>query len=51
LAGNLAARLRGDKKTVHGQVHFVLPEEIGKVRIVSGLDPSMVIEAIQAALA
>lgn len=50
-AANLAARLRGDKKTVHGQVHFVLPEEIGQVRIVSGLDPGLVIEAIQAALA
>jgi 3-dehydroquinate synthase len=50
-AANLAARLRGDKKTVHGKVHFVLPEQIGRVRIVSGLDPGLVIEAFQAALA
>jgi 3-dehydroquinate synthase len=50
-AASLAARLRGDKKTVHGKVHFVLPEQIGRVRIVSGLDPEMVVEAIQAALA
>ena len=50
-AENLAARLRGDKKTVHGKVHFVLPERIGSVRIASGLDEKMVIEAIQAALA
>lgn len=50
-AGNLAARLRGDKKTVHGKVHFVLPVEIGKVRIVSGLDEKLVLEAIRAALA
>jgi 3-dehydroquinate synthase len=50
-AENLAARLRGDKKTVHGKVHFVLPERIGKVRIVSGLEETLVIEAIQAALA
>jgi 3-dehydroquinate synthase len=50
-AENLAARLRGDKKTVHGKVHFVLPEQIGKVCIVSGLDEKMVVEAIRAALA
>ncbi len=50
-AGNLAARLRGDKKTVHGKVHFVLPEQIGKVRVVSGLDEKIVLQAIQAALA
>jgi 3-dehydroquinate synthase len=50
-AGNLAARLRGDKKTVHGKVHFVLPVEIGEVRIVSGLDETLVLDAIRAALA
>lgn len=49
-AENLAARLRGDKKTVRGRVHFVLPEEIGEVRMVSGLDDTLVLEAIQAAL-
>lgn len=46
----LAARLRSDKKTVQGRVHFVLPERIGAVRIVSGVDEALVVEAIQAAL-
>lgn len=46
----LAARLRSDKKTVQGRVHFVLPERIGAVRIVSGVDEALVLEAIQAAL-
>ncbi len=51
VAENLAVRLRGDKKTVGGRVHFVLPVRIGEVRIVSGLDETLVIEAIRAALA
>ncbi|MBI4875194.1 MAG: 3-dehydroquinate synthase [Acidobacteria bacterium] len=50
-APNLAARLRGDKKTMHGKVHFVLPERIGAVRIVSGLPEQMVLEAMEASLA
>ncbi len=50
-AGNLAARLRSDKKTLHGTVHFVLPEEIGRVRIVSGIDEATVRVAVEAALA
>ena len=49
-AGNLAARLRSDKKTVQGQIHFVLPVKIGKVTIVSGLDDRLVLESMQAAL-
>ncbi len=49
-AARLAARLTSDKKTVRGQVHFVLPERIGWVRVVSGLDAALVLEAIQAAL-
>ena len=49
-ASNLAARLRSDKKTVQGQVHFVLPTRIGEVAIVSGIADSLVLEAIQAAL-
>ena len=46
----LAARLRSDKKTIQGQVHFVLPVKIGEVAIVSGVEDSLVLESIQAAL-
>jgi 3-dehydroquinate synthase len=49
-AGNMAARLRSDKKTVQGQVHFVLPVKIGDVAIVSGVDDRLVFDSIQAAL-
>ena len=49
-AGNLAARLRSDKKTVQGKVHFVLPVKIGEVAIVSGVDDAWSLESIQAAL-
>ncbi len=48
---NLVKRMASDKKTLHGKVHFVLPERIGQVRIVSGLDESTVLEAARAALA
>lgn len=50
-ARDLAARLGSDKKTIHGKVHFVLPVKIGEVRIVSGIEDSAVIEAIETALA
>jgi 3-dehydroquinate synthase len=49
-AARVAARLRSDKKTVQGQVHFVLPTKIGEVAIVSGVDESLVLESIQTAL-
>lgn len=49
-ARNLLARLVSDKKTVQGNVHFVLPEAIGRVRIASGVDEGAVLAAIQAAL-
>ncbi len=48
---NLVARLSKDKKTLAGNVHFVLPEAIGQVRIVSGLDPEAVLAAARASLA
>jgi 3-dehydroquinate synthase len=48
---NLAARLVHDKKTVRGQVHFVLPAGIGEVTVVSGIDPKLVLESIRRALA
>jgi 3-dehydroquinate synthase len=43
-------RLRADKKTVQGTVHFVLPVAIGSVKIVTGADDLKVKEAIAAAL-
>jgi len=50
-AENIVRRLASDKKTMQGKVHFVLPEKIGQVRIVSGLDETMVLAAARAALA
>ena len=49
-AANLVARLPGDKKTVGGRVHFVLPQEVGRVRVVSEPDPRLVLEAAESAL-
>ncbi len=49
-AANLAARLRSDKKTVQGKVHFVLPVKIGEVQVVSGVTESLVLDSIQTAL-
>ena len=48
---SLFGRLTSDKKTVQGNVHFVLPEAIGRVRVVAGIDSEKVRSAIQAALA
>jgi 3-dehydroquinate synthase len=50
-AGALVARLRSDKKTVQGRVHFVLPEKIGQVTVVTGIDEAIVHSAVQDALA
>jgi len=47
----LLGRLVSDKKTIQGKVHFVLPERIGQVKILSGVDDEHVLQAIQAALA
>lgn len=49
-AAALALRLRSDKKTVQGQIHFVLPVKIGETAIVSGVDDRLVLDSIQAAL-
>jgi 3-dehydroquinate synthase len=46
----LLARLRSDKKTVKGQVHFVLPERIGEVVIVGDLEEKVMRSAVQDAL-
>ena len=49
-AANLAKRLVSDKKTIQGNVHFVLPTKIGEVTVVSGIDYTQVLEAIEAVL-
>src|SRR3984885_9423347 len=49
-ASNLTKRLVSDKKTIQGNVHFVLPTKIGEVTVVSGIDDRVVLESIQAVL-
>jgi 3-dehydroquinate synthase len=49
-ADHIAARLKGDKKTVGGRVHFVLPDLIGHVRIAADLDDALVMESIRESL-
>jgi len=49
-AGRLAARLKNDKKTVKGKIHFVLPESIGVVKIRSDVEERAVLAAIEEAL-
>ena len=43
---NIMKRLRFDKKTRHGVVHFVLPREIGKVEITSDVPETIVRSAV-----
>jgi 3-dehydroquinate synthase len=42
----LITRLGSDKKTVRGKVHFVLPTAIGRVQILSGIEPHLIRRAI-----
>ena len=46
----LLARLASDKKTLHGMVHFVLPTSIGEVKVVTGIDNGLILQASTAAL-
>ncbi len=46
----LIPRLQSDKKTLKGRVHFVLPQAIGKVKIVSGIPEAAVLQAVRRAL-
>jgi 3-dehydroquinate synthase len=46
----LLARLASDKKTLQGKVHFVLPTTIGEVKVMSGIDPALIRQAIVEAL-
>jgi 3-dehydroquinate synthase len=43
----IVARLKSDKKTQNGVVHFVLPREIGKVEIASDVPEKVVIDAVE----
>lgn len=46
-AANILKRLRSDKKTRQGVVHFILPTEIGKVEIVSDVPEANVKSAVE----
>jgi len=43
---NVVRRLRADKKTVDGAIHFVLPVEIGRVEIVPDVPERAVLQAV-----
>jgi 3-dehydroquinate synthase len=47
----IAGRLKSDKKTVQGKIHFVLPERIGAVKITADVQERNVFAAIEEALA
>ncbi|MGA7409397.1 MAG: 3-dehydroquinate synthase [Bryobacteraceae bacterium] len=47
---HLLGRLAGDKKTLQGKLHFVLPTHIGEVSVVSGIEPDLIRRAIVASL-
>ncbi|HLJ14111.1 MAG TPA: 3-dehydroquinate synthase [Bryobacteraceae bacterium] len=47
----LLRRLVSDKKSIQGRVHLVLPVRIGEATIVSCVDDTLVLSAIEAALA
>ena len=49
-AERLEGRLKSDKKTVQGKVHFVLPDRIGHTVVRSGIDSELVLQGIRAAL-
>jgi 3-dehydroquinate synthase len=44
---SIMKRLRSDKKTRHGIVHFILPREIGKVEIVSDVPEPVIKSAVE----
>ena len=46
-ADGVLNRLAADKKTVAGSVHFILPQKIGKVRIVSDVPVEIVRAAVE----
>ncbi len=40
-------RLASDKKTLDGQVHFILPRDIGQVEIVTDVPERAVLQAVE----
>lgn len=46
-AKKTANRVKGDKKTVHGVTHFILPREIGKVEVAIDVTDRAVVQAIE----
>ncbi|MGB0045809.1 MAG: 3-dehydroquinate synthase family protein, partial [Terriglobales bacterium] len=44
---NILKRLRADKKTRQGVVHFILPREIGKVEITSDVPEAIIRSAVE----
>jgi 3-dehydroquinate synthetase len=46
----LAERLKSDKKTKRGKIHFVLPERIGAVKVRADIEERSVLAAIEEAL-
>lgn len=49
-AANLTARLASDKKTIQGNVHFVLATSIGTTEVVSGIAEPLVRQAVELSL-
>ena len=49
-AGSLLVRLAKDKKTIQGNVHFVLTDGVGSTKIVKGVPDGQVREAVELAL-
>jgi 3-dehydroquinate synthase len=47
---SLVERIRGDKKTIGGSVHFVLADRIGHVRVVKDPPYDLIVNAAQEAL-
>jgi 3-dehydroquinate synthase len=45
--GSILKRLRSDKKTRQGVVHFILPREIGKVEITDDVPEAIVRSAVE----
>ncbi len=43
---HLMARLASDKKTLQGKIHFVLPVAVGAVKVISGIEPVLIRQAI-----
>ena len=46
-SSSVVKHMKVDKKVRDGQIHFVLPEKIGKVRIVSGISPQQAIRVFE----